>query len=30
MIKQAVTQEEGERIMGVLEKAGAQVMLKPA
>ena len=29
VIKQAVTQAEGERIKGILEKAGAQVMLKP-
>jgi ribosomal protein L7/L12 len=30
VIKQAVTQAEGERIKGILEKAGAEVMLKPA
>jgi len=30
VIKQAVTQKEGDRIKGILEKAGAQVMLKPA
>jgi ribosomal protein L7/L12 len=30
LIKQAVSQAEGERIKGILEKAGAQVMLKPA
>ena len=29
VIKQAVTLAEGERIKGVLEKAGAEVMLKP-